>query len=238
MDLQGQTRCTISSSPRPGRASRLAGPDGARRKFLRFFPEGFKDATYVDWEREYKWKAHLRWAELLNPSSMRALMRRRAHDEIARYAVAIESRTNLLFSFEKMALRDAVRTPDGASAFAEGLYDFLHGRSAGQRRFEQWVETIAALPRRQTRVLTWPLVTVFGFIGDPEHHMFLKPNVTRRAANMYGFDFVYRSRPNWETYSCLLRFAEQVKKDQRMLRPRDMIDLQSFIWVQGSDEYD
>jgi hypothetical protein len=35
-----------------------------------------------------------------------------------------------------------------------------------------------------------------------------------------------------------LRFAEQVRKDQRSLRPRDMIDLQSFIWVQGSDEYD
>jgi hypothetical protein len=27
------------------------------------------------------------------------------------------------------------------------------------------------------------------------------------------------------------RFAEG------LLRPRDMIDLQSFIWVQGSDEY-
>jgi hypothetical protein len=35
--------------------------------------------------------------------------------------VAIESRTNLLFSFEKMALRDAVRTGAGARLFAEGL---------------------------------------------------------------------------------------------------------------------
>ena len=25
--------------------------------------------------------------------------------------------------------------------------------------------------------------------------------------------------------------------DLRDLRPRDMIDIQSFIWVQGSDEY-
>jgi hypothetical protein len=28
-----------------------------------------------------------------------------------------------------------------------------------------------------------------------------------------------------------------VRRDLRDLRPRDMIDLQSFIWVQGSDEY-
>ena len=32
-------------------------------------------------------------------------------------------------------------------------------------------------------------------------------------------------------------FAERVRSDQRDLEPRDMIDLQSFIWVQGSDEY-
>jgi hypothetical protein len=29
-----------------------------------------------------------------------------------------------------------------------------------------------------------------------------------------------------------------VRRDLRDLTPRDMIALQSFIWVQGSDEYD
>jgi hypothetical protein len=86
-------------------------------------------------------------------------------------------------------------------------------------------------------VLTWPLVTVFGFIAQPARHVFLKPLVTRAAALSYGFDFRYRSRPNWDTYRSLLDFAELVRCDQRDLRPRDMIDLQSFIWVQGSDEY-
>ena len=32
--------------------------------------------------------------------------------------------------------------------------------------------------------------------------------------------------------------AETVRRDLRDLKPRDMIDLQSFIWVQGSDEYE
>ena len=67
--------------------------------------------------------------------------------------------------------------------------------------------------------------------------MFLKPNVTREAARQYGVDFDYRSRPNWATYRSLLDFAEAVRRDQRDLGPRDMIDLQGFIWVQGSDEY-
>src|SRR3954464_12718827 len=66
---------------------------------------------------------------------------------------------------------------------------------------------------------------------------FLKPLVTRRAARNYGYDFHYQSRPEWTTYSGELAFARAVRDDIRDLRPRDMIDLQSFIWVQGSDEY-
>jgi hypothetical protein len=93
------------------------------------------------------------------------------------------------------------------------------------------------LPRRQTRVLTWTTATVFGFIAQPEKQIFLKPNVTRTAANAYGFDFKYNSRPSWEIYANLLEFAETIRDDQNDLQPRDMIDLQSFIWVIGSDEY-
>jgi hypothetical protein len=69
-------------------------------------------------------------------------------------------------------------------------------------------------------------------------HIFLKPNVTRIAAREYGFDFRYHSRPNWDSYASLLELAETVRRDQRELRRRDMIDLQSFIWVQSSDEYE
>jgi hypothetical protein len=62
--------------------------------------------------------------------------------------------------------------------------------------------------------------------------------VTRTAAHEYGFEFHYKSRPNWDSYSNLLEFARVVSHDLRELRPRDMIDIQSFLWVQGSDEYE
>jgi hypothetical protein len=52
----------------------------------------------------------------------------------------------------------------------------------------------------------------------------------------YGLDFAYRSRPNAETYSQLLALVKSVRRDLADLKPRDMIDLQSFLWVQGSDE--
>lgn len=217
-----------------------AGAERCRRKFLRFFPGGFRDAKYVEWEREYKWETHERWEEALAHEEFRRLLRRREFAEVAARAVRVEqrSRYSMIFSFEKMALRDAVKSEDGARAFAEGLYDFLHGAGQVERRFERWVEVVAHLPRRQTRVLTWPLVTVFGFIAQPDTHVFLKPNVTRAAARAYEFDFKYKSRPSWETYASLLEFAASIRRDQRDLRPRDMIDIQSFMWVQGSDEYE
>jgi hypothetical protein len=42
---------------------------------------------------------------------------------------------------------------------------------------------------------------------------------------------------DWETYAELLRLARAVRKDLPDLHPHDMIDIQSFLWVQGSDEY-
>jgi hypothetical protein len=204
---------------------------------LRFFPGGFRDETYIDWERSYKWEAHLQWEEMLDRPKFQKLLRADEFREIATRAVRIESRTNLLFSFEKMALRDAVKSVEGPRLFATALYEFLHGPGSLNVKFERWIEAVGALPRKQTRVLTWPLVTVFGFIAQPDLHIFLKPNVTRLAARAYGYDFQYKSRPSWDTYQSLLEFAGTVRRDLRDLRPRDMIDIQSFIWVQGSDEY-
>jgi hypothetical protein len=206
---------------------------------LRFFRKGFRDDTYLAWERDYKWETHERWEEALNRNEFGRLLEKREYAEIAARAVRTEqrSRHSMIFSFEKMALRDAIKSAAGARAFAAGLYDFLHGPGSDEAKFVRWCETIAGLPRKQTRVLTWPLVTVFGFIAQPDRHIFLKPMVTKIAAAKYGFDLQYQSKPNWETYSRLLDFAETIRRDLRDLKPRDMIDLQSFIWVQGSDEY-
>ena len=226
-----------AGTPRSGRKP-TPGAAACRRKFLRFFPGGFHDETYLDWERNYKWKAHQQWSLLLGRGEWDKLARQGEFTEIAARAVRIESRTNLLFSFEKMALRDAVKSAAGARAFAQGLHEFLHGRGAGASRFARWCAVVEGLPRKQTRVLTWPLVSVWGFIAQPGKHFFLKPNVTRIAARQYGFDFRYQSRPSWQTYASLLQFAGAVEKDLRDLKPRDMIDIQSFLWVQGSTEYD
>jgi hypothetical protein len=212
--------------------------NAAKRRFTMFYPGGFHDEDYVVMERRYKWEAHRAWAEAIGRPTPASLSRAGAASAIAAAAVRIESRTNLLFSFEKMAIRDAVSSPAGARDFASGLVDWLDGSGPESAKFPRWCETLRALPRRQTRVATWPVATVFGFIARPRTHIFLKPTVTRVAAERYGYPFEYRSAVGWDTYSSLLGFARTIRRDLADWRPRDMIDIRSFIWVLGSGEYD
>jgi hypothetical protein len=45
------------------------------------------------------------------------------------------------------------------------------------------------------------------------------------------------SRPSWPLYKNLMSFVRKVRGDISDMRPRDMIDMQSFLWVQGSEEF-
>lgn len=212
------------------------------RRFRTFYVGGFDDDDYLAVERAYKERAAHEFQSELSRLQMEVLLQGQHYQELAARAVRIEGRTNLLFSFEKMALRDALRTKSGARRFAEGIADLLHGEGSTGQRFERWIEAVAGLPRKQTRVLTWPIVTVFPFLADPKRHLYLKPVVTKAAAERWGFPFDYRSRPNVDSYRSLLAFGSDVRSGLTRLgfpgKARDQIDVQGAIWVFGSSEYD
>ena len=68
-------------------------------------------------------------------------------------------------------------------------------------------------------------------LAMPTEHMFLKPVPTRRIAEACGVELNYRPESNWLTCQCLLRLAERLKETLADLEPRDMIDLQGFVWL-------
>jgi hypothetical protein len=209
-----------------------------RKRFLRFFPRAFKDQRYIDWEVTYKMTAHDLWAELLNEGDYRALLASRDYEEIAGRALRVEAKTNFLFSFEKMALRDGVKSREGARTFSEGLFQLLHERGPLKERFVQWIVSVSDLPRVKSRVLSWPVVTLFPFIAQPSKHIIMKPTAMRNAAAELGYDLDYSSKPNFGTYDRLLHFSEVIKKEIADLKPKDHMDTQAFLWVIGSSEYE
>lgn len=209
-----------------------------KKRFLRFFPKSFQDQRYIEWERTYKWEAHKLWMENLNQKDFQDLLRAREYVEIANLALKVESRTTFLFSFEKMALRDAVRTADGASIFAQGIYNFLYEKGATKTKFIEWIMAVADLPRKKSRVLSWPVLTIFPYLAQPSKHMILKPTAMQTAARELGYDFEYSSKPSWNTYEDLMRFANLTKEGIADLKPKDYHDIQTFLWVIGSAEYE
>jgi hypothetical protein len=142
-----QTQTVESLGSRQFREPVANGAKRCRNKFLRYFPSGFADQKYIDWERGHKWTAHQRWQEILGQEEHRALIRRGEFMEVAARAVRIESRTNLPFSFEKMALRDALKSEAGARLFTKGLYDLLYSDDDVETRFTNWCAVVAKLPR-------------------------------------------------------------------------------------------
>jgi hypothetical protein len=78
---------------------------------------------------------------------------------------------------------------------------------------------------------------LFPFLAWPAEQLFLKPGVTKKVTKWWGFSLNYAPRPNWLTYSRLLEFGGVFMQDLADLKPRDMIDIQSFINVTGEDSY-
>jgi hypothetical protein len=123
---------------------------------------------------------------MLAPSAYRALLADGAFEEIAGTAVRIESRTNLLFSFEKMALRDAIRTKAGARSLRRGAVRL----PLGPRRRR---DTLRSLVRRgrEPAAPTDARAHLAARDGVRLHrasrHAHLpQTNVTRIAAEAYG----------------------------------------------------
>lgn len=208
--------------------------EGAIEKFLRKYPTGFTtDPSSPYWkdERGYKWEAHVAWNQLLDRATFKELLDAGKYREIVTRAVRVISPVNMVSRFEKAALHEGLATPRAAKAFAVSEYEFLYGKGTDEVRFTRLVEALHDLPQTKTATAKWTTATIVPFLARPERYIFLKPEVTKEAAERRGFALNYKPFPNWLTYSCLLELGRILMTELSDLKPRDMIDIQSFIWV-------
>ena len=206
----------------------------AKRRFLTKFPLGFQDPAYRAAERDVKVEASERWAREMGRGQLEPLLGAGEFAEIAQRAMQIEARANLLDVFAKAALRNAAKAEP--EAFARGLFELVCGEGEMPDRFEGFGAMLDSLPQPKTQTFKWPIQTIFPFLADPREHLFLKPKVTQLAADRLGFDLQYRPQPAWDVYARVLEFARQLSQDLAELKPADLIDVQSFIYVSGRME--
>lgn len=199
-----------------------------RALFLRLFPGGFYDPKYLEEERNYKLEAGEKLRETLGAAEFESLLRDNAFAEISKRALSIMSATNLVFPNEKMSFKDGLADEGRSQLFAKQLGVLLYGSGEYQPRFEQFIDALEQMGANK-----WPIATYFPFIAFPGEHMFLKPEVTKRAAEACNFELNYRVELNWWTYHSLLLFTTTLRELISDLKPRDNVDVQSFIFCIG-----
>jgi len=201
---------------------RYFGFDGARARFLHFFPDGFHSPDFAKSERGYKLEAK---AKLDATVPVEKALDGTGYGEAA---LAVYRATNLLASYEMMRQQEVLRGPR-ADAFVRAAARFtLDPGKASLRDMEA-----ALKPHDNAK---WTVVTYLPFLWKPEVHMFLKPEVTKDFATRVGHRFAadYEARLHLPVYESLLDLVAKTDVELKSLAPQDRIDIQSFIWIIGN----
>jgi hypothetical protein len=200
--------------------------------FLEQFPEGFYGERFERHERDYKVHANEQAKKLLSEPELRSLIEGEDYKEVARRALKVMNATNLIFPNEKMALKDGLEDEDATRAFAIALLNLLYGNADMEERLMGFARVLEELDAAK-----WTTLTYFPFIVHPTEFMFVKPTITQHAAELCGFEINYRPQLNWLTYKQVLGLSKYLKAELAELNPRDMIDVQSFMWCIAPGKY-
>ena len=195
------------------------GYSSASARFLHFFPEGFAGARYVEMERAYKLLAK----KVLDEA---APLERVEHAAgMGEGVLTAFKKTNLLSPFEQMRVADLLRGTD-ADAFVRLCGVFTRGdRKPALRALNDLLK-----PHDCAK---WTIVTYLPFLWRPDAHIFLKPQMIKDFAGRVGHRFAWAYEPDLDAdvYEALLDLATETKHEIASLNPKDMIDVQSFMWT-------
>ena len=197
----------------------------AIERFVELYPEGFYGDKYLSQERNYKVKAHELALNLIGEDTLSSLCQTGQFGEVSRLAQRVVNATNLIFPNEKMSLKDGLIDTEPQEAFSNALRKLLYSSEPFENRFNDFARVLGNIGAAK-----WTTATYFPFLVHPKEYMFVKPTVTQKAAQLSAFEINYRPELNWITYKCVLNYSVYLRGALTELKPRDMIDVQSFMW--------
>jgi hypothetical protein len=193
--------------------------------FCEKFPEHFYGTKFKEEERDYKDNANRLAIELLGYDVFNSLLENKNHTEVVKRSLKIVNATNLIFPNEKMALKDGLITPESQEIFSNTLSYLLYSNDELETRFNSFIKILEDVDAAK-----WTTASYFLFIFQPKKYMFVKPTITQYSSELCGFEINYKPQLNWLTYKKVLEFSEYLFSELSELEPRDMIDVQSFMW--------
>jgi hypothetical protein len=208
----------------------------ALQRFQDIFPTYFGTANYLTDEAGYKRSATSELRSLLLGGEAAQLLARRQIGTLVKQTFSIIGRSkvgNLLARFEIAALHDALKDEGAAEQLFTCLLRILDEPPALEPGVSAYFDAVLTLPAERARASTWPIATFLPFLACPDRFMFLKPEITKKAAERLKFDMRYDPLPNWKTYSALLQMSTAYLQKLAPYGATDFIDVQSFFFVTG-----
>jgi Protein of unknown function (DUF3553) len=200
--------------------------DGFIKEFLSAFPDGLRSKMCDDQERNYKVEASEFARKELSPDVLEQLLAKGEYREIITRTHRCLAKVNLAFPNELVRFKGV---PESAHRrVAECIVGLVKAGEDTPAALEELASVLE--PHGAAK---WPIVSLLPFLLDPERWPFVKPTSVKLAAAATDFDVEYSPRPNARTYELIRDLHEHVGKimRERELEPRDLIDVQTFLWV-------
>lgn len=140
--------------------------------------------------------------------------------------------TNIVFPIEGAIPFGALDQEDRPAALA-ALEQLLHGDGDYAVRLQRFAESVNLKDKSgKGKKVTWPMATLFAALYRPTEHTCVKPTVFAAQGATLGL-VVEKSQP--VTAVGYRQFFNVAKTTQERLlatghRPRDFVDVYSFIW--------
>ena len=199
----------------------------AKARLLEIYPGGLHGQKMKDHERDYKDRLSALARQWYSPDGLQSALTEGRYADVVQLAYQLVkcSDNNLPATFEKMAFANAVKDHSRPKAFAEAFCAWVLPEQPSQEAFDAFAQELDHMGCAK-----WPLLTAYRFLPHPEVDVLIKPTNLANAAEVARFEINYRPELNWLTYSTVMTFYGYVKQQIADLQPRDMIDVQNFIW--------
>ncbi len=197
---------------------------------------GFDDPRLVEEERAYKLETR---DMAFGPDGLLARERLERLIEDQAWATAITDFTtvgkhnSLMFQSVPSSADARVLYPgqvDDQAEMIRRMFDLLYGQGPSEERLERWFTWTAGQPAGAN----WPFGTFWLFMLDPDSEVFVKPRATRRVLKWLGSDVSLPTAPSGEAYAQVRGVFNELRDALSEYEPKDMVDIQSFVWVAGT----
>ena len=191
---------------------------------------GFDDPRFHESEIGYKQAAVELFAETLSEAIFADLIEQGDWEEIKKRLIAIGGKTNLLFRGVPKSGDLSVLYGDGVdlSLLCPQIFELVYGDGETSERLEAY----SLFTEQNELPNKWTFPTYLLFFAHPGSEFFIKPSVAKWFLDFAGSKTKLGSKPSGLVYKEVKTLVNELRSSlSDEYEIRDIIDLQSLIWV-------